>query len=399
MLFSPVVGYLAALFLATNPMWNGYAFFNLKDVPLAALLIATLYYVLIGLSQKLTWQTATKLALAVGLLSATKIIALVIVLIMVACFAPFLWESLQKNSTQQLLAKGVGMALASIIGPLLCFAIFWPPFYSYSFQQLGDVLAAFRNFDQWQGKVLLAGISYPYNQVPRWYISTYFIVSMPLLLLFASAYGVCMAFRLRNLAALSTVAIVALFFGYQAVTGAKVYSGYRHFLFLLPFIIIIAAFPIGHLLTNRKNLLTRCVVGCTILLHICLVASSIAQTYPYQYTQYNALVGGLPGAEGRYYVDIWNTASREAMTYLASVNQASTISVYTISSSFNGVNIKGINLVTDPAEANFIISSPRSSIKEIKGLNVVHIISRQGVAMATIYANLPIRSESVAQNL
>src|SRR5262249_34265193 len=43
---SPAVGFFGALFLACNPMWFGYMFFDAKDIPFAAMLLVALYYCL-----------------------------------------------------------------------------------------------------------------------------------------------------------------------------------------------------------------------------------------------------------------------------------------------------------------------------------------------------------------
>src|SRR5262249_20588666 len=44
------VGFFTALFLACNPMWFGYMFFNAKDIPFAATLFAAFYYCLSALT-------------------------------------------------------------------------------------------------------------------------------------------------------------------------------------------------------------------------------------------------------------------------------------------------------------------------------------------------------------
>ena len=39
--------------------------------------------------------------------------------------------------------------------------------------------------------------------------------------------------------------------------------------------------------------------------------------YPYQYIAYNMLIGGLPGAAGRFELDYWDTSLRDAGAMLA----------------------------------------------------------------------------------
>jgi hypothetical protein len=39
--------------------------------------------------------------------------------------------------------------------------------------------------------------------------------------------------------------------------------------------------------------------------------------FPYQYSLYNSLVGGIAGADGVYELDTWRSAQREAQNQLA----------------------------------------------------------------------------------
>src|SRR5262249_49607096 len=72
---SPAVGFFAALFLACNPMWFGYMFINLKDIPFATTLFAAAYYCLKALHEPgNSVSTWLKIGLSVGLLAATKLI-------------------------------------------------------------------------------------------------------------------------------------------------------------------------------------------------------------------------------------------------------------------------------------------------------------------------------------
>ena len=76
---APAVGFFSALFLACNPMWFGYMFFNAKDIPFAATLLAAFYYCLSALTGRYEspWIWV-KVGLAIGLLAATKLIGILV---------------------------------------------------------------------------------------------------------------------------------------------------------------------------------------------------------------------------------------------------------------------------------------------------------------------------------
>lgn len=74
---SPSTGIFAALFLATMPMWFGYMFINAKDIPFAAMLVASSYYSLVALTAPETPRFLwLKLGLTIGLLATTKIVGI-----------------------------------------------------------------------------------------------------------------------------------------------------------------------------------------------------------------------------------------------------------------------------------------------------------------------------------
>jgi hypothetical protein len=95
-----------------------------------------------------------------------------------------------------------------------------------------------------------------------------------------------------------------------------VYNNFRHVLFILPPLLLIAGIGLAWLLRRLRLALARLALA-ALLLAPGIVG--ILQLHPYEYIYYNQLVGGVAGAEGRFELDYWCTAFRPAMEYVDAV--------------------------------------------------------------------------------
>jgi hypothetical protein len=102
------------------------------------------------------------------------------------------------------------------------------------------------------------------------------------------------------------VPLVALIF-----FGMPVY-GFRHLLFILPPLFIVAGVALESMLTWLKRRWMQTVTMICVLLPGIL---AIVQLHPYEYIYYNSLVGGVNGAVGEYEIDRWCISYREAIEY------------------------------------------------------------------------------------
>src|SRR5262249_8945425 len=124
---SPAVGFFAALFLACNPMWFGHMFFNAKDIPFAATLLAALYYCLSAVTgrYKSGWIWF-KIALSTGLFATTKLVGIpilgVIGIVTLACLIAIpTTDAIQINHA--LVVRVIKIAIVATVGCLVCFAV------------------------------------------------------------------------------------------------------------------------------------------------------------------------------------------------------------------------------------------------------------------------------------
>ncbi len=369
-------GVFAALFLAATPMWFGYMFINAKDIPFATLLLASSYYSLLILTgQKTSRGLWLKTGFAIGLLAATKaagLLALVfIVAVYLGCLATL--PSQQKIQLAPDLGRRVALvALASLLGSLLCFLLFWPQFYVLDF--------VFRE----PGKSVLSATQNPY------YAATYFIASTPLFLLALAVVGVVCAIYRREAPIIAAIVVFFSFFLAQALTGFRVDNGCRHFLFVYPFFMITAAYPVAIALDAIEFSLARLALIGAIALCIAGTTVEMYRLFPYQYSFYNSLVGGFAGADGVYDIDTWRSAHREALDLIAArVSPGDTVRIRSCASKLDFKMHRGFMLVERNEDADYFIALRRGkkcAPEKFEGLPVVGEVRREGVLLARVYA-------------
>jgi len=97
------------------------------------------------------------------------------------------------------------------------------------------------------------------------------------------------------------------------VLRTPIYGNIRQVLFALPPVFLLSAIGLEDIWRRLRRDLLRW--G---LLVLALLPSlvGIASLHPYEYTYFNALAGGVRGADGYFELDHWCTAYRQAMLYV-----------------------------------------------------------------------------------
>src|SRR6266487_4335188 len=108
------------------------------------------------------------------------------------------------------------------------------------------------------------------------------------------------------------------------VLHATLYDGPRQFSFPIPVMILIAAYgflSLCDLLLLRQQRLPRILLAALVIttsINFVFVIKDMSDLHPYEYTYFNALVGGVSGANGKYDIDYWRICSKPAAQWLAS---------------------------------------------------------------------------------
>ena len=316
---------LAVALLAITGMYGGAMFTHTKDVPFAAAMAWSLYFVtcvaaaLPGLP---SWRIVTGLGLAVGGALGLRVggvfAVLYLGLTMLAAGAIHRDLGLMMRLVVRLMPAG--------LIALVVMALAWP-WSVLPPTNLVEAMSAFSHFS-FDLSTLINGRNVPIGEVPGFYMSEYLLIKLPdvalLGLLAAIPFGAAALLRAdaggrrRALVFLPLVLALAVPVAFTLAEHPPLYNGIRHFLFVLPPAAIAAALGIAALW--RAALRVSPVLGFAAAAMagslFAFDAATFVALHPYEYVGYNQLVGGLAGADGRFEGDYWSSTMREAATAL-----------------------------------------------------------------------------------
>ena len=322
----PGLPLLAVLALATMPRFYGDWFNNSKDVPFACLFALAMYTLaaLFRVRSFTPWRVVA-CGLAFGLTLGVRpggfpILALFFVAAALLSFAipdPNGVAGGVRSPVTTVLLQGIGVfavAWAVMVLP-------WPWAHE---NPLGHPIDAMREAASFTTSypVLFEGAVVSSSAIPRDYLLKYLLITTPLALLVLSFVGIVAGlFRLRHAAAHSLLFLLTLGWLLLPLTlfmlmRPNVYDGIRHFLFILPAVAILAAYGASWLCERLASLRWRGLAMAVCAALLLLPIKDLVALYPYQTTYFNALVGGVAGADGKYETEYWLTSYREAIAWV-----------------------------------------------------------------------------------
>lgn len=116
--------------------------------------------------------------------------------------------------------------------------------------------------------------------------------------------------RRKLLQALLLLAWFLVPFVYVVLRRPPMYDGMRHFLFIVPPVFVLSSLAFDWLFGLLRRPALNVILSAVILLPGLL---GIARLHPYEYTYYNAFIGGTAGAFRHYETDYWLTCYKEAV--------------------------------------------------------------------------------------
>jgi len=117
---------------------------------------------------------------------------------------------------------------------------------------------------------------------------------------------------------LPTIGWFVIPFVYVLLRRPPMYDGFRHFLFILPPVIVLGGITLDAIFNRVKRPWLQ---GAIILALLLPGVIPGIRLHPYEYTYYNQFVGGTGQAALRYETDYWLTCYKEAVEQLGRVSQ------------------------------------------------------------------------------
>lgn len=324
----PRAGLIAAALLALTAQWYGPMFNHTKDVPFAAAMIGASYFLLRAIRDlpEPRWSDLIWFGVLAGAACGLRALGLLLFGYAGLAVLVHLAPHTQRSWTQ----AGVAAArLASRFLPAfaLAYAIMvaaWPWAALSPLNPLRAIFA-FSHF-QYEIRTIFAGEMFTMAEVPRWYVPAYLAIRLPLALwagaIFAGALALWSTLGRLHAPAFPARAetgwlwfFVAFPLACEVAAQGPAFTGMRHFLFVVPPLAVLAGIGFDAAIALLAARWRRCATPAALLLAALLVweGSVLVRLHPHQYLYYNGLVGGLPGAAGRYVTDYWVNAMPEAV--------------------------------------------------------------------------------------
>lgn len=320
-------GYGAAIFVlllfAVSPTFLGHAQNNLKDIPFAMAYISSIYFSLklVYSERKLTKQTIILLILSIAFAIGIRVGG--VLLVFYLGFFMFMkialeWLKYKSLDLKQLNNFLLLFGVISISGYLLGL-ITWP----YALQN--------PLLNPWEAYQVMTNYPITVRQIfegkfdwsdfhPWYYLPKYMAITIPLVVF--SGIAVFIFNTKKNYSAHQKVQLWLVLFTilfpivFVLLKGSNLYGSWRHFLFVYPGIILIAALGFHAIFNRYKHRLIRIAAVVLLLALSFHPVKFMAINHPYYYLYYNQFVGGLKGAYGNYETDYYYHSMREGAEWL-----------------------------------------------------------------------------------
>jgi hypothetical protein len=412
LLAGPRAALVAAAALALCGAWYGGMFNHTKDIPLAAAMMGALYFVVL-ISRELPhprWAHVLGFGLLSGVALGIKVVALLLLVYLGIAVLLRLKRPIHGNVRANFrfaLAASVALLPAIFIAYVIMIAA-WPWAALSPLNPIRGVFS-FAEF-HYHIRTLLDGQQYEMATVPRSYIPIYLAIRVPLITLLGAAIamvflalpGLCRKFAGAERRDEIALVAFAVFFpiACQVVGHGPAFTGMRHFLFVLPPLSILAGIGVDWTVTALAAWRQPFALAASGLAGLTLVANAVdlVRLHPYEYLSYNSLVGGLPGASGRYAMDYWvnimPTSVRQLETYLhpaAGQRRALGIDSYKVAVCGERVSFakeaaqdRDLQWTPDWPKADFFIAPTHMNCDRALDGKVIATIERLGVTIGVV---------------
>jgi tetratricopeptide (TPR) repeat protein len=319
---------IALLFVGLNPSWMGFSMNNPTDIPFAAGFAVSGYFMVRILQnmphpkrKHITW-----LGIGIGIGIGSRVGAILIIAYM-AMFLGIQWLWYCIKNKKGIFSEGFLTYLntvLSVAGLGYLFGIsLWPYALSNPFK---NVFIAFKkssenafyanNTELFEGTRM-----YMLTEAPGYYVVKFLSIGNPIYLLAGIGLTALLLNWLRKYVnigyLLMFIFMMAFPVAWAEYTDLNYYNGWRHYLFVLPSMVVLSALSYEFLLHSFKNKLLQ--IGVVIVLGLAFTKPLVwmVKNHPNQYVYFNEFVGGINGAYGNYETDYYSNSCREAAEWIA----------------------------------------------------------------------------------
>ena len=410
----PRAGFFSGLFLTLTPGFYGHIFNNSKDIPFAALFSLALFCILRTYSRlpAVSYRPVLETGLAIGLVLGVRVGGIILLGYLALLWIG--WLAVQwmtgRYSERQLLVIGVRLARPFILIVIIAWAVmlmWWPWAQVAPLRNPYLAMKATANFD-WPMTVFFNGRFVPGTELPRSYLPTWLMISLPEFYFIVLLLGCLVAIQFLTRAKkeplrperLIKIGLLLFTIAFPIVTALilhpTMYDGMRQFLFVLPSLTCLAGISLAGFLQLQINRFIKVGAVMLVMLSIGATVFDMMKLHPYEYVYFNRLfAGGESSAAQRFETDYWGSSYREGAEWVIknyrpdsgqAIRVANCEVPFLISYYLEKTEELRRRFVVVPVNANpdiYLAITRWQCDKLIEG-KLVHIVQRQGTPLLYI---------------
>ncbi len=319
-------GILALVLIFLSPRFLGHSLMNPKDIPFAAGVSMSLYFIMCLMKKmpKPDIRTLAGLSIGIGVSFGTRaggllVIAYLGLFLTLAILMKYGLRGILPNL--KLLLKYAAYVIASIIIGLAIGILVWPYAIVDPFNHIPESLNALTKYAI-SIKMLFNGEMIHGNKVPPYYLPVWILKTVP----FYVHIGLvlCLVFIVQLFKKYSPIFILLLIFTalfpivYVIIKESTLYDGWRHLIFFYPSLVVLVAVAWNYIWERyhmKKKIIAYIIAG-TLGLTMLEPAVFIIRNYAYPYIYFNMAGGGLATAYGNFETDYWGVSVKQGIEWL-----------------------------------------------------------------------------------
>lgn len=327
---SHVAGWRAALIgmllLFISPRFLGHSYNNPKDIPFAFAYLFSIFQMVLWAKEMPEIKIKRLIYVVLGIAMAISVRVGGMMLMAFLFMIIGLWYLTSRplkdffkasywSGGFRLIFLLTGLSIASFFVGI----ILWPYAIESPIKHAQESLDIMTNFSVGI-RQLFNGENIWSDKAPWDYLPKYIFMTIPIVVIIGLGVFIASIKKvLKNTNELVVFIIVFSFFfpvWYIIYQKSNVYGGWRHVLFIYPFMVMAATLGFEALFTLLKNRYLKISLWVILIGFIFLPLRHIAKNHPHEYVYYNELAGGIDKAYGFYETDYYFHSMRTATLWL-----------------------------------------------------------------------------------
>jgi len=366
------ISILGPVILFFTPSFSGHLGFNPIDMPFAVLFLLNIYLIHKFKDAGFSFKKILILGFSFWLLLGIRPLGFQIFLL----FVIYQFLNLpQTNKIKFLIAEFKNLVLIGFISIFLL-TISWPYLGINFFKHLPEILLTNASYNKWTNLIIYNGNFISFDNRPWEYLFTYILFTTPFYIMFLAIYSVI---NIQNKLKIFITSALSLNLILYVLIQPVIYNGMRHFIFLIPLMVILACFGFYDLINSKLNSKIKAFIYFVLFLSLTFTIFNFVRLFPLHYSFFNEISGGLERNIEKFETDYWGGSYRKASEYIRdniATDNPYDVKVYScnVSYSMDYYSHKKFIMTIEKDEANYIVCTiPEDKRRKLEG-EIVKVI-------------------------